>query len=146
KDEKLTFASQESFWKDFMKEDFDIEGFREYYDTLVDGHIDIEKLKAEGKTLRDAFNEPYHDYINNTHFIGRVFTEEELYQYVDEQVRGNQDKKKSLYDLLKDSCPEGINATFRFAGESEIYSFYDFIDEFMRRSNDGRERGVTYAN
>ncbi len=49
------------------------------YDSLDDGHIDIEKLKAEGKTLRDAFNEPYHKYVNNTHFIGKVYTEQELW-------------------------------------------------------------------
>ena len=90
KDEKLTFASQENFWKDFMKDDFDIEGFHEYYDTLVDGHIDIEKLKAEGKTLRDAFNEPYHDYINNTHFIGKVYTEQELRDEWNAKIEANQ--------------------------------------------------------
>ena len=71
-------------------------------------------------------------------FVGRVFTEEELYQYVDDKVQGNQDKKKSLFDMLKDSCPEGTNATFRFAGESKIYNFYDFIDEFEKRSEAGR--------
>ncbi len=95
KDEKLTFASQESFWKDFMKEDFDTEGFREYYDTLVDGHIDIEKLKAEGKTLRDAFNEPYHDYINNTHFIGKVMTEKELRDEWNAKIEANQKALKN---------------------------------------------------
>ena len=95
KDEKLTFASQENFWKDFMKDDFDIEGFREYYDTLVDGHIDIEKLKAEGKTLRDAFNEPHHDYINNTHFIGKVMTEKELRDEWNAKIEANQKALKN---------------------------------------------------
>lgn len=71
-------------------------------------------------------------------FVGRVFTEEELYQYVDDKVQSNQDKKKSLFDMLKESCPEGTNATFRFAGESKIYNFYDFIDEFEKRSEAGR--------
>ncbi len=71
-------------------------------------------------------------------FVGRVFTEEELYQYVDDKVQSNQDKKKSLFDMLKDSCPEGTNATFKFAGESKIYNFYDFIDEFEKRSEAGR--------
>lgn len=95
KDEKLTFASQENFWKDFMKDDFDIEGFREYYDTLVDGHIDIEKLKAEGKTLRDAFNEPYHNYINNTHFIRKVMTEKELRDEWNAKIEANQKALKN---------------------------------------------------
>ena len=95
KDEKLTFVSQENFWKDFMKEDFDIEGFREYFDTLADGHIDIEKLKAEGKTLRDAFNEPYHDYINNTHFIGKVMTEKELRNEWNAKIEANQKALKN---------------------------------------------------
>ncbi len=107
KDEKLTFASQENFWKDFMKEDFDIEGFRQYYDTLVDGHIDIEKLKAEGKTLRDAFNEPYHDYINNTHFIRKVMTEKELRDEWNAEIEANQ---KSLRN---NNIDNNTNATSR---------------------------------
>lgn len=107
KDEKLTFASQENFWKDFMKEDFDIEGFRQYYDTLVDGHIDIEKLKAEGKTLRDAFNEPYHDYINNTHFIRKEMTEKELRDEWNAEIEANQ---KSLRN---NNIDNNTNATSR---------------------------------
>lgn len=107
KDEKLSFASQESFWKDFMKEDFDIEGFREYYDTLVDGHIDIERLKAEGKTLRDAFNEPYHNYINNTHFIRKVMTEKELRNEWNAEIEANQ---KSLRN---NNIDNNTNATSR---------------------------------
>lgn len=67
-------------------------------------------------------------------FVGRVYTEEELYKYVDEKVKGNSNKKSSLVDLLKKSCPEGTNAKFKFAGESKVYGFFDFIDELEKRS------------
>ena len=63
-------------------------------------------------------------------FVGRVFTEEELYQY----VKSNQANKLSTKDLLERTCIEGTRASFRFAGESKMYSFYDYIDELNRRS------------
>ena len=67
-------------------------------------------------------------------FVARVYTEQELYQYVDDKVQSNQDKKLSIIDMLRESCPEGTNATFKFVGESKIYSFFDFIDELERRA------------
>lgn len=67
-------------------------------------------------------------------FVGRVFTEEELYQYVDDKVKSNQANKLSTKELLERTCIEGTRASFRFAGESKVYSFYDFIDELNRRS------------
>ena len=67
-------------------------------------------------------------------FIGRVFTEEELYQYVDDKVKSNQANKLSTKELLERTCIEGTRASFRFAGESKVYSFYEYIDELNRRS------------
>lgn len=67
-------------------------------------------------------------------FVGRVFTEEELYQYVDDKVKSNQVNKLSTKELLERTCIEGTRASFRFAGESKVYSFYDYIDELNRRS------------
>ena len=67
-------------------------------------------------------------------FVGRVFTEEELYQYVDDKVKSNQANKLSTKELLERTCIEGTRASFRFAGESKVYSFYEYIDELNRRS------------
>lgn len=67
-------------------------------------------------------------------FVGRVFTEEELYQYVDDKVKSNQANKLSTKEMLERTCIEGTRASFRFAGESKVYSFYEYIDELNRRS------------
>ena len=67
-------------------------------------------------------------------FVGRVFTEEELYQYVDDKVKSNQANRLSTKELLERTCIEGTRASFRFAGESKVYSFYEYIDELNRRS------------
>ena len=67
-------------------------------------------------------------------FVGRVFTEEELYQYVDDKVKSNQANKLSTKELLERTCIEETRASFRFAGESKVYSFYEYIDELNRRS------------
>ena len=90
KDQNLTFAPQEKFWKDFMKDDFDIDGFRAYYDSTDNGKIDVEKALQEGKKLGDILTEPYAEYINNTHFIGKVFTEQEMWDNWNSQIEANQ--------------------------------------------------------
>lgn len=66
-------------------------------------------------------------------FVGRVFTEEELYQYVDDKVKSNQTNKLSTKELLERTCIEGTRASFRFAGDSRVYSFYEYIDELNKR-------------
>ena len=90
KDQNLTFAPQEKFWKDFMKEDFDIDGFRAYYNSTDNGKIDVEKALQEGRKLGDILTEPYAEYINNTHFIGKVFTEQEMWDNWNSQIEANQ--------------------------------------------------------
>ena len=90
KDQNLTFAPQEKFWKDFMKDDFDIDGFRAYYDSTDNGKIDVEKALQEGRKLGDILTEPYAEYINNTHFIGKVFTEQEMWDNWHAQIEANQ--------------------------------------------------------
>ena len=74
----LTFASQKDFWNDFLQDEFDVEGFRNYFESTDNGRISIEKALASGGHLRDVLTEPYARYINNNHFIGRVYSEEEL--------------------------------------------------------------------
>ena len=90
KDQNLTFAPQEKFWKDFMKDDFDIDGFRAYYDSTDNGRINVERALQAGKKLGDVLTEPYAEYINNTHFIGKVFTEQEMWDNWNAQIEANQ--------------------------------------------------------
>ena len=90
KDQNLTFAPQEKFWKDFMNDDFDIDGFRAYYDSTDNGKIDVEKALKEGRKLGDVLTEPYAEYINNTHFIGKVFTEQEMWDNWYAQIEASQ--------------------------------------------------------
>ena len=78
-DQKLTFATQEKFWNDFMQEDFDIQGFRAFYETTDNGRIDVEKALAEGKSMRETLTEPNAEYFNNQSFIGHVWTEQEMW-------------------------------------------------------------------
>ncbi len=89
-DQRPTFATQEKFWEDFMKDGFDVDGFRAYYDSTDNGYFNIERAKAEGKTLRDMLTEPYAEYINNTSFIGHVWTEQEMWENWNAQIEANQ--------------------------------------------------------
>ena len=86
--------------------------------------------------LFDTENTDIMDSSDNTSkgISAREYSAEELQEAIDKEVQSNQYKKKSLYEMLMDSCPEGTNATFRFVGESKTYSFYEYIEEFERRS------------
>lgn len=66
--------------------------------------------------------------------FGTVLTEKELYQYVDNKMKQNQCNKKSLEDMIKDSCVGWSTAAFKFVGESKSYDYYDFIKE-MKMEN-----------
>ncbi len=71
-------------------------------------------------------------------FVGKVYTEEELYQYVDKKVQQNQGNKKTLADMIKNSCTGWASATFKFVGEPKAYNYYEFIKELENRSEHNR--------
>ena len=106
KDSDWRFASQEGFWKDFLDDEIDMGSF-------------IDSIKNTNKKV-----------------ASKEYSAEEIQEAIDREVQSNQHKKKSLYEMLINTCPEGTNATFRFVGESKIYSFYEFIEEFQRRSGE----------
>lgn len=104
KDSDWRFASQESFWKDFLDDEIDMNSF-------------IDSIKNP-----------------NNESASKVYSAEEIQEAIDREIQSNQYKKKSIYEMLVSTCPEGTNATFCFAGESKIYSFYEYIEELERRS------------
>lgn len=88
-----------------------------------------------GKEETEGFELPFLGSASNPpSFIGKVYTREELLQSVNNEVRQNQYKKMPLADMIKSSCFEGTRAKFRFAGESKIYTFGEYIQEPEKRS------------
>lgn len=75
---------------------------------------------------------------------GTVMTGDELRKWIDDEISRNQENKKTLEDLIKDSCAGWSSAKFKFAGEPKLYSYYEFIEEMERRSeqNDKAVQGV----
>ena len=131
--QNLTFASQEKFWKDFLKDDFDIDGFRTYYDSTDNGKIDFEKARQEGKKLRDILTEPYAEYINNNHFIGRVLTEQEMWDEWNAKIEANQRAAKANGTWM-----EPPTETIITTNNKGIHSTADVsvIDEFKQVNDD----------
>ncbi len=78
-EDRLTFASQKSFWEDFIGGEINVDGFRDYYDKTENGVIDFEGRMAKGEALKDIVSEPYAGYFNNQGFIGHVYTEQEMW-------------------------------------------------------------------
>ena len=74
----MTFAVQESFWRDFLDGKIDERAFREYYDTTDNGYFDFTGAKERGGSFRSLLEHPYARYYNNQDFVGKVYSEEEL--------------------------------------------------------------------
>lgn len=77
-EQRLTFASQRTFWKDFLDGSIDLADFKEYFTSTNNGIIDYEKEIREGKNLREIMGSTYAGYLNNNHFVGHVYSEDEL--------------------------------------------------------------------
>lgn len=107
-------------------------GFR---DTLVytapDGSQRFDRETAAEKTSEDPA-------------FGTVLTEDELQEWIDGEISRNQNLKKSMADMIKDSCPGWSTGRFKFVGEAKTYSYYEFLEEMERRSaaSMGVEEGV----
>lgn len=78
-DDRLTFATQKVFWEDYLGGEMDVEAFKDYYRGTKNGTIDFEGRMADKEALRDIVSEPYAEYFNNQGFIGRVYTEQEMW-------------------------------------------------------------------
>jgi len=66
--------------------------------------------------------------------FGTVMTEDELQQWIREELSRNQDRKKTLADMTKDSCAGWSTARFKYVGEARTYSYYEFVEEMEKRS------------
>lgn len=107
-------------------------GFR---DTLVytvpDGSQRFDRETVAEKTSEDPA-------------FGTVLTEDELQEWIDGEISRNQNLKKSMADMIKDSCPGWSTGRFKFVGEAKTYSYYEFLEEMERRSaaSMGGEEGM----
>ena len=66
--------------------------------------------------------------------FGTVMIADELQEWIDGEISRNQELKKTMADMIKDSCPGWSTGKFKFAGEEKTYSYYEFLEEMEKRS------------
>ena len=144
--QRLTFASQRDFWKDFLDGSINLTDFKAYYASTNNGIIDYEKEIREGNTLREITTGTYAGYLNNNHFKnyqesyqigGSSFTEKEwdkLLSDVDaitEELREamREEHRKRLEKELEEELEEKVSnfkehetPNYKFVPEPEIGS------------------------
>ena len=91
-----------------------------------------ELLKDHNSTQFDR-NSIGNNQDNLPSFVGKVYSKEELYKQVEDQVQQNQGSKMTLEDMVKATCDNWETASFGFVGESKLYSFHDYIQELEKR-------------
>lgn len=136
-EDETFFAVNERFWKDFTAGEIDEKEFLDYYNTLDHGKFFI-KTDENGNNIfdRDMMTSKYARYFSVP--LGQVFTLEEIQHMWDSEIQANQNKKLTTEQMLS-SDPMGTKGSYRFAGESRIYDFYDFLEEFERRYGNKRK-------
>lgn len=136
-EDETFFAVNERFWKDFTAGEIDEKEFLDYYNTLDHGKFFI-KTDENGNNIfdRDMMTSKYARYFSVP--LGQVFTLEEIQHMWDSEIQANQNKKLTTEQMLS-SDPMGTKGSYRFAGESRIYDFYDFLEEFERRYGNRRK-------
>ena len=132
-DWNLRFTAHENFWQDFLNDEIDMDGFMEFLNGTNKGIPDFSITEGNSMYI-DKDKAKWAKYTNP--LDAKIYTAEEMQEVIDKEIQKNQYKKKSLYEMIIDSCPEGANATFCFAGESKIYSIYEYIEELERRSGE----------
>ena len=136
-EDETFFAVNERFWKDFTAGEIDEEEFLEYYNTLDHGKFFFNTDENGNCTFdRDMMTSKYAGYFSVP--LGQVFTLEEIQHMWDSEIQSNQNKKPSTEQMMA-SDPMGTKGAYRFAGESRIYDFYDFLEEFERRYGNKRK-------
>lgn len=130
-DWNMRFAAHENFWNDFLNDEIDMEGFMEFINGTNKGVPDFSVTIGDSMYV-DKEKMQWAKYTNPLET--RFYTAEEMQAVFNEEVESNQHKKKTLYEMLRDSASEGTNARYSFVGEDRIYSFYEFLDEIQRRS------------
>ncbi len=136
-EDETFFAVNERFWKDFTAGEIDEEEFLDYYHTLDHGKFFFNTDENGNCTFdRDMMTSKYAGYFSAP--LGKVYTLEEIQQMWNQEIQANQNKKLTTEQMLS-SDPMGTKGSYRFAGESRIYDFYDFLEEFERRYGNKRK-------
>ena len=104
-DDKLTFATQEDFWKDYLSGVIAPKDFMDYYAGTNNGIPDFVGNKENGISYRDTVSDGYADYLNNDSFLGHVYSEDEL------QGSWYKDGKIHFQDGGANSTVSGLRST-----------------------------------
>ena len=121
-DDRLLFAANESFWKDFLNDSINLDEFKAFYQTTNNGRIDVEGQLAEGKSLREIIDGPYSKYFNNKDLMGKMYTAEELQAKLMGGIKtGVQTKTQELGmgTILTKGMGYGLSASQVIDGSSE---------------------------
>ena len=143
--DRLTFASNEAFWRDYLDGSISADEFRDYYDSTNNGVIDFENRMREGEALRDIINEPYAEYFNNQSFIGHVWTEQEMWDDWNAKIEASQKAAKANGVDIEPPTETIITTNGKSDVEKPVWNWYDgrfgyYADVFK---NEGGESEYT---
>lgn len=80
-EDNFLFASKKEFWNDFLNGEVDVDGFMKFYQWTEHGvpNLGVGIDGEQGKISREKITDPNAKYFNDRSWIGKVWTEEELW-------------------------------------------------------------------
>ncbi|MBQ9989517.1 MAG: hypothetical protein IJP31_01030 [Lachnospiraceae bacterium] len=130
-EDNLVFTANETFWKDFLNDEIDMEGFMDFYAWTNHGVPNF-GMGENGEPVglnQERIKNPIAQYFNNQHWIANVWTEEEMWEML-----WNGDVKAEWIGNGQSSIPVGGAVTtenqIRFAGAlGSKNTYFKYADE-----------------
>lgn len=114
-EDNFLFASKEEFWDDFLSGKVDMDGFRQYYKWTEHGvpNLGVSIDGEEGRFSREKVTDPNAKYFNDQSWIGRVYTEEEMWEQSFQQIGANapESVKKAWMEAAAAVGADGMGTT-----------------------------------
>lgn len=130
--DNFLFSAHENFWEDYLNGNMDTDAFQKFLEGTDNGIPNYTCTVGDSMYV-DREKIQWAKYMNRP----SLFTElsrEELWQSVEEELENNKIMYgKTFEQMMKDTCAGWDTASFIFAGESKVYSFYEFVKEWENR-------------
>lgn len=134
--DNFRFSANETFWNDYLNDEMDVDAFQEFLEGTDNG-VPNYFYTVDGTTHVDKEKFQWAKYMNDPK-AATMLTYEEVQEIGEQKVREYLKSEgggpsRTIAEAIQHDYPNWRTMTFQFVGESKVYNFYEYIEEFERR-------------